>query len=232
MIPEASAAAYHAARQAPGSSIAPTAAGSSSPGRTGRTYLQGLLTNDIVALRAGQGCYAAYLTPQGRMIADCGLRARRPDPAVARPRREGRRPRRSSISSSSPRTCSSATSARRFAAGRRWARRRARGIGGAHGVSEAAVDALARSRQPAAQFAGGARDRPAHGRYRRAGYELLVDVAQAGSLRTALRAAGAVAIDADTARRFGSKAACRSFIATWTKRRFRSKRASSRAPSA
>lgn len=34
------------------------------------TYLQGLLTNDIVAVAAGRGCYAAYLTPQGRMIAD------------------------------------------------------------------------------------------------------------------------------------------------------------------
>jgi folate-binding protein YgfZ len=34
------------------------------------TYLQGMLTNDIVALAAGHGCYAAYLTPQGRMIAD------------------------------------------------------------------------------------------------------------------------------------------------------------------
>lgn len=34
------------------------------------TYLQGLLTNDIVALKAGEGCYAAYLTPQGRMITD------------------------------------------------------------------------------------------------------------------------------------------------------------------
>ncbi|HVH27057.1 MAG TPA: glycine cleavage T C-terminal barrel domain-containing protein [Vicinamibacterales bacterium] len=34
------------------------------------TYLQGLLTNDIVALQAGTGCYAAYLTPQGRMITD------------------------------------------------------------------------------------------------------------------------------------------------------------------
>jgi folate-binding protein YgfZ len=34
------------------------------------SWLQGLLTNDIVALRAGEGCYAAYLTPQGRMIAD------------------------------------------------------------------------------------------------------------------------------------------------------------------
>jgi folate-binding protein YgfZ len=34
------------------------------------SYLQGLLTNDIEALKAGQGCYAAYLTAQGRMIAD------------------------------------------------------------------------------------------------------------------------------------------------------------------
>jgi folate-binding protein YgfZ len=34
------------------------------------SYLQGLFTNDIAALKAGQGCYSAYLTPQGRMIAD------------------------------------------------------------------------------------------------------------------------------------------------------------------
>src|SRR5206468_10057371 len=34
------------------------------------SYLQGLLTNDVAALRPGQGCYAAYLTPQGRMITD------------------------------------------------------------------------------------------------------------------------------------------------------------------
>ena len=34
------------------------------------SYLQGLLTNDISGLTAGTGCYAAYLTPQGRMIAD------------------------------------------------------------------------------------------------------------------------------------------------------------------
>jgi folate-binding protein YgfZ len=33
-------------------------------------FLQGLLTNDIVALKPGQGCYAVYLTPQGRMITD------------------------------------------------------------------------------------------------------------------------------------------------------------------
>ena len=34
------------------------------------SYLQGLLTNDIAALTAGTGCYAALLTPQGRMISD------------------------------------------------------------------------------------------------------------------------------------------------------------------
>ena len=38
-------------------------------------FLQGLLTNDIVALAPGTGCYAAYLTPQGRIIADMHLLA-------------------------------------------------------------------------------------------------------------------------------------------------------------
>ncbi len=33
-------------------------------------YLQGLLTNDIVALAQDSGCYAAYLTQHGRMITD------------------------------------------------------------------------------------------------------------------------------------------------------------------
>lgn len=34
------------------------------------TYLQGLLTNDIPSLSPGTGCYAAWLTPQGRMLTD------------------------------------------------------------------------------------------------------------------------------------------------------------------
>jgi len=34
------------------------------------TWLQGLLTNDIVALAPGQGCYSAWLSPQGRLITD------------------------------------------------------------------------------------------------------------------------------------------------------------------
>lgn len=35
-----------------------------------RSYLQGLLTNDIEALQPGTGCYAALLTAQGRMMTD------------------------------------------------------------------------------------------------------------------------------------------------------------------
>ena len=33
-------------------------------------WLQGLLTNDVEKLLPGDSCYAAYLTPQGRMISD------------------------------------------------------------------------------------------------------------------------------------------------------------------
>jgi folate-binding protein YgfZ len=33
------------------------------------SWLQGMVTNDVEKLAAGQGCYAAHLSPQGRMIA-------------------------------------------------------------------------------------------------------------------------------------------------------------------
>jgi folate-binding protein YgfZ len=39
-------------------------------GRDATSFLQALLTNDVQALTKGQGVYAAYLTPQGRMVAD------------------------------------------------------------------------------------------------------------------------------------------------------------------
>lgn len=39
-------------------------------GKDRAAYLQGLLTNDIQALTPGSGCYAAWLTPQGRMLTD------------------------------------------------------------------------------------------------------------------------------------------------------------------
>ena len=61
---------YHAARRA-SAIIDLSARGRIAVGGDDRaSYLQGLLTNDIEALRSGDGCYAAYLTPQGRMIAD------------------------------------------------------------------------------------------------------------------------------------------------------------------
>ncbi|MGE0445756.1 MAG: folate-binding protein YgfZ [Vicinamibacterales bacterium] len=39
-------------------------------GKDRAAYLQGLLTNDIQALGPGTGCYAAWLTPQGRLVTD------------------------------------------------------------------------------------------------------------------------------------------------------------------
>jgi folate-binding protein YgfZ len=39
-------------------------------GPDAKSFLQGQTTNDIEALRAGQGCYAAFLTPKGKMLGD------------------------------------------------------------------------------------------------------------------------------------------------------------------
>src|SRR5712692_4915831 len=71
MIPSVSLSAYQAARQ-----HAAFLDRSDDRGRlvvSGQdraAYLHGLLTNDITALKPGTGCYAAYLTPQGRMISN------------------------------------------------------------------------------------------------------------------------------------------------------------------
>ena len=40
------------------------------------SWLQGLLTNDVASLAEGESRYAAYLTPQGRMISDMNVVAR------------------------------------------------------------------------------------------------------------------------------------------------------------
>jgi folate-binding protein YgfZ len=42
-------------------------------GRDVLSFLQALVTNDVSALKPGDGIYAAYLTPQGRMITDLEL---------------------------------------------------------------------------------------------------------------------------------------------------------------
>jgi len=69
-IPAASPAAYAAARNGAGLLDRSDRGRIAVSGKDRASYLQGLLTNDVAALQPGQGCYAAYLTPQGRMITD------------------------------------------------------------------------------------------------------------------------------------------------------------------
>jgi folate-binding protein YgfZ len=70
MIHTISQTAYEAARRAAGLLDRSARGRIVVSGADRATYLQGLLTNDIVALKPGEGCYSAYLTAQGRMIAD------------------------------------------------------------------------------------------------------------------------------------------------------------------
>jgi tRNA-modifying protein YgfZ len=70
MIPAVSVDAYEAARRRVASIDRSGRGRLVVSGADRASYLQGLLTNDIAALKAGHGCYAAYLTAQGRMIAD------------------------------------------------------------------------------------------------------------------------------------------------------------------
>jgi tRNA-modifying protein YgfZ len=39
-------------------------------GADARVFLQGQVTNDVESLSAGEGCYAAFLTPKGKMLGD------------------------------------------------------------------------------------------------------------------------------------------------------------------
>src|SRR3954470_17134550 len=39
-------------------------------GSEAKVFLQGQLTNDIEGLEPGRGCYAAFLTPKGKMLGD------------------------------------------------------------------------------------------------------------------------------------------------------------------
>jgi len=73
MIHAVSPDAYHAARRRAASIDRSDRGRVVVSGADRASYLHGLLTNDVAALKAGEGCYAAYLTPQGRMIADLFL---------------------------------------------------------------------------------------------------------------------------------------------------------------
>jgi len=70
MVPQAFLEAYDSARRGAGLIERSGRGRIVVSGRDRASYLHGLLTNDITALKPGQGCYAAYLTPQGRMITD------------------------------------------------------------------------------------------------------------------------------------------------------------------
>jgi folate-binding protein YgfZ len=70
MIDTVSQAAYEAARRGAGLIDRSDRGRIVVSGQDRAEYLQGLLSNDIVALKPGGGCYATYLTPQGRIIAD------------------------------------------------------------------------------------------------------------------------------------------------------------------
>lgn len=61
---------YRALREGAGIGAVSPRAQIAVAGRDRASFLQGLLTNDIQALSAGRGCYAAWLTAQGRMITD------------------------------------------------------------------------------------------------------------------------------------------------------------------
>src|SRR4026208_1061837 len=61
---------YRALREAAGVVDRSSRGRITAAGADRRSYLQGLLSNDIEALVEGSGCYATYLTAQGRMIAD------------------------------------------------------------------------------------------------------------------------------------------------------------------
>src|ERR1700753_2601977 len=39
-------------------------------GSDAKTFLQGQVSNDVEALTPGAGCYAAFLTPKGKMLGD------------------------------------------------------------------------------------------------------------------------------------------------------------------
>jgi len=44
-------------------------------GSDARSFLQGQVTNDVESLPAGRGCYAAFLTPKGKMLGDLRILA-------------------------------------------------------------------------------------------------------------------------------------------------------------
>ena len=72
---------YEQATAAPRWWTAPSAASSRSPAAAA-SFLHGQVTNDIESLRPGDGCYAAFLTPKGKMLGDLRVLAVAGDAAI------------------------------------------------------------------------------------------------------------------------------------------------------
>ena len=62
--------AYEAVRKGVGASLLPFERCLKMTGKDRLAYLHGLVTNDVKSLKVGEGCYAACLIPEGRMVSD------------------------------------------------------------------------------------------------------------------------------------------------------------------
>lgn len=61
---------YRAARQACGLLDCSDRGKLALSGADAKSFLQGQVSNDVLALAGGEGCYAAFLTPKGKMLGD------------------------------------------------------------------------------------------------------------------------------------------------------------------
>jgi len=70
---------YEAVRESAAVEIRPPGGLVALSGRDAQSFLHGVLTNDVAALEPGRAVYAAYLTPQGRMLSDMHVLRREDD---------------------------------------------------------------------------------------------------------------------------------------------------------
>ena len=197
------------------------------------SYLQGLLTNDVVALKPGEGCYAAYLTPQGRMIADLFVYELGDVILLTVPReqKDGVMAKLDQFIFSEDVQLGDVTES--FFAIAIVGPDAARIVGGLLGCPASEIDALPEHGNRRAAFGGGTAIVTRVTDTGEAGYDVYVEQPQADALRAgARRCRRSAPPTRRRPRRSESKPACRSSTSIWTRRRFRSKPESSRARSA
>jgi folate-binding protein YgfZ len=200
MIPAVSAAAYDAARHRSAFLDRSHRGRIVVSGSERASYLQGLLTNDITALKPGEGCYAAYLTAQGRMIAD--LHVYELGDVILLTMAGGvketvmARLDQFIFSEDVKLGDVTATFAQIAVLGPEAA---AAVVSIVSGVAEDALRAMPAHGNARGEWAGGAAIVARVTETGEAGFDLFVEHAQAGTLKTALLGAGAVALDDATA---------------------------------